>query len=175
MAERVLVAEKRSGSAHQAGFQPDPDAALWVLCWVGGLLGLAGLADVVLLWVPLHLGRPEWEFGTASATFDALPLATLGIGVLLAAALAKGWRKAALVGSVAALAVAVVSLGVLILFALDVPMAWKGVGEQFRSQLAKATVKTAFMGVLYIMLYAVAGWISLRRVTRAKRAEKEVA
>jgi hypothetical protein len=173
MAERVLVAEKPAGSAQKAVLAPSSDAALWVLSWVGWLLGLAGWADVVLLWVPLHMGRPEWEFGTASATFDALPLATLGIGVLLAASLARGWKKAAVVGAGASLVVALVLLAVLVLFVLDVPMAWKGVGEQFRSQLVKATVKTAFMGVLYISLYAVAGWFTLRRVARARRAERE--
>ena len=175
MAERVLVNEKSSGSASKVAFEASPDRAAWLLCWIGGLLGLAGLVDVLLLWIPAHLGQPEWEFGTVSSTFDALPLATIGYGILVAAAVSKGWKRTVWVGAVAGLVLAVVLFAALVLFALDVPMAWKGVGDAYRSALGKTVLKTAFMGVLYITLYAVTGWITLRRVTRAKRAEREVA
>jgi hypothetical protein len=93
MSKRVLVGEKPPSAAPRVVVEPSPDQALWLLCWIGGLLALAGWVDVLLLWIPLHLGRPEWEFGTVSSTFDALPLATIGLAILIAAAVAKGRRR----------------------------------------------------------------------------------
>ena len=172
MPDRILV-EESAAPVRELVVEPGPDQALWLLCWIGGLLALAGWMDVLLLWIPSNFGRPEWEFGTVSSTFDALPLGTIGVAILIAAAVARGWRRMILVGGVASLVMAVVLVAALVLFALDVPLAWKGVADAYRSALKKAMFKTAILGVIYITLYAVTGVVTLRRVTGARRAKRE--
>jgi hypothetical protein len=124
--------------------------------------------DVLLLWFPLRFGTAEWEFGTASSTFDALPLGTIGFALLAAAAVAKGWRWASAVAGWVALGLAFVLLAVLLLFALDAPLAWKGVTAAYLPVLKKAMFKTVVSAVAYIGLYAVTGVLTLRLAQRFK-------
>src|SRR5689334_14868275 len=84
------------GSRVAAGERLEPvraaDAARRVLGAAGLVLAIVGWTDWALLWVPLRFGVVEWEFGTISQSFDALPLATIGTAALVAAALNGGWR-----------------------------------------------------------------------------------
>ena len=92
---------------------------------IGGIvLSLAGWADVLLFYWPSRFGESEWEFGVISQTIDALPLPTLGM-VLLAVALRAMSERRALAG-IAVFACSLVALGLLgllVIFALDVPVA----------------------------------------------------
>ena len=167
MPERVLVEGPEAAPQRKLVVEPSPDDALRLLIWVGACLALAGWMDVLLLWIPTHFGRPEWEFGTVSAMFDALPLGTLGVALLIAAGVARGWRRVVLVSGVAALVLAFVLVAALVLFALDVPLAWKGVAESYRPTLKKAMFKTGVLAAIYITMYSVVGWLALRRVKRS--------
>jgi hypothetical protein len=134
---------------------------------VGLLLGAVGWLDIVMLWLPAHIGRAEWEFGTISATFDALPLATLGLGLLLAGSLAAGWMGRIKALGWFALGVLVLLLAVLVLYGLDVPLAWKGVAPAALPMLKRAMAKTLALALAYLVVYGLFGWIARRRVREA--------
>lgn len=44
---------------------------------------MVGLAEMALTALPLRLGVPEWEFGTAASLFSSLPMLTIGAATLL--------------------------------------------------------------------------------------------
>jgi hypothetical protein len=146
---------------------PNLDDALRVLTWVGGLLGIAGFIDVVLLWVPPAFGRPEWEFGTVGATFDALPLFTLGMTVLVVASLARGWRWGVVAAGVGSAVAVLVLLAALVLWLLNAPLAWKGVAPDVRPALLKVMFKTVAMASIYLGLFGFVGVMAWRRVRRS--------
>ncbi len=133
----------------------------------GLLLGIVGWLDVLLLWVPAHFGTPEWEFGTSSSTFDALPLATLGLAFAIAGALAEGWRVRLKVLGWFTAVVLLLLLVVLGLFLLDVPLAWKGVPPANLSTLKRAIAKTVVLAVAYLVTYGLFGLTVLRRLRAA--------
>ena len=134
---------------------------------VGLFLGAIGWFDLVMLWLPGHFGRAEWEFGTISATFDALPLATLGVGLLLAGMLATGWMTRLKALGWSCLGIVVVLLAVLVLYGLDVPLAWKGVAPAALPMLKRAMAKTVVLALAYLFVYGFFGWTALRRVRDA--------
>lgn len=80
----VLVADE---GGWRKGIGPLPPPSLSdlapLLIAAGAVLAVAGWVDVGLFYRPLRFGDAEWEFGTIAQTFDAMPLATLGL-VLLA-------------------------------------------------------------------------------------------
>jgi hypothetical protein len=153
--ERVLVAgteaqpERRADQRHTGA-----DAAWRFLIWVGLALALVGWADVTLTWYPPRWASLEWELGTISSTFDALPLGTLGLAMVAAGLVARGHARAA---RVEAIVVAVITLALavmLVMFLLDVPPALRIVNPAVRAALKKSLVKTGFIAVLYIVTYA---------------------
>jgi hypothetical protein len=171
VAERVLV-RPPEGERQKLEREPNPERGWWVVAVAGLVLGAIGWLDVLLLWIPPHFGRGEWEFGTVSATFDALPLATVGLALALAGAVALGWSLRIQVAGWFAAVVSVLLLAALVLFLLDVPLAWKGVGAVNRPPLMRAMGKTFVLAIGYIAMYAVTGWWVLRRVSRPPRAQR---
>jgi hypothetical protein len=73
---------------------------------------------------------------------------------------------------VASALMALVLVAALVLFGLDVPLAWKGVAAQYRGALEKAMLKTGVLAAIYVALYTVMGLMAWRRATRAVRAER---
>ena len=171
MADHVLVSGSEAKRA-KVMREPNPQLGWRVVAVAGLVLGVIGWLDVLLLWVPLHLGRSEWEFGTVSATFDALPLATIGCALVLAGALASGWNVRLRVVGWFAAAVSVLLLAALMLFLLDVPLAWKGVGLINRPPLIRAVAKTCVLAVAYVAVYVATGFWVLRRVMRPPRVQR---
>jgi hypothetical protein len=162
VAERILVQDE---GAPPPVVEPSPDLGLKLLCWLGGLLGTAGFIDVALLWVPMRFGRAEWEFGTVSAMFDALPLMTISVIILAAAAIARGTKWGLIAAGVGSAVITLVLLAALILWLLNAPLAWKGVNVEVRPVLKKSMVKTLMMAGIYLTLYsttALYAWRTLR-------------
>ena len=121
---------------------------------------LVGGLDVALAWYPLNLGNPEWEFGTISATFDRLPLVTMGLIFLVGSGVARGtrWlvRGVALVMVVAGVTILLAA----ILYATDVPLALDAAPNPVvQLGLRRAIAKTAGQGVLYPVAYV---WVGIR-------------
>ena len=50
-----------------------PPVAWDLLGWLGFALFVVGGADFLLTWFPERFGNPEWEFGTITASLNAMP------------------------------------------------------------------------------------------------------
>lgn len=79
-------AEGRTAGTYErrsSGLEWGPLAGLAVV------FALVSLFDIGLTFVPLGFGSAEWEFGTATAVLNNLPLAVVGIGLLAVAGLGR--------------------------------------------------------------------------------------
>ena len=147
----------RSGRAPAAG-PPVARAPLTVLALA---LAIVGVADVALVWYPLDVGNPQWEFTTITRTFNGLALATIGIGGLVA--LAIGSRRRGLTGVLSLVStlatLAIVAAGALYLLAI--PVALGAAPAALAESLALAIGKTLLYIVVYLAVYGfltVYGW-----------------
>ncbi len=156
------------GQADNRGRTATPDVAYswrWI-GWFSLVLTIAALGDWLLAWIPLHLGSPEWEFGTVVASFSGLPLATMGFAGLLASSVARGIRWQMRAVSAAVLLWTAFILGALVLFLLDVPVALGAVEGPARLGIVKAIIKTIMLGSLFSATYIIAAVGALRRAAR---------
>lgn len=132
----------------------------------GLILGLIGWIDVLLLWYPFRLGDAEWEFGTVSATFDALPLATIGlVAVAVAAKVAAGPGVRKLVAGFAIVA-AVALLAAAVLFGLSFVQGWGNIPDEASWMLIRAGVKGTLFAMAYTGLYL---WLALMLLRSSRR------
>jgi len=132
--------------------RPSADPAIgWnLLLVVGWLFVIVGLLNIALLWWPLQMGNPEYEFASVAATLDSLPLPTMGLAFVLAASRASGLATSAKVGMVIAVVVAVLVVLAAVLYALAVPLALKAVKEgPIRLGIMKSILKVSAQAVLY--------------------------
>lgn len=167
MTERVLVQQERRRAVE---VEPPAAQTAWMWAgWFGLVLALAGLTDLVLLWIPVQLGVPEWEFATAVSTTSSLPLTTIGVAGILASAAWRGTRWLLWVVGVVLAVAAVTVAAVLLLFVTDVPLAWNASEGPARLGIIKATVKTVVLAVLFGSAYAAGAVWSLRLVTGKAR------
>jgi hypothetical protein len=141
----------------------------WRIAAVAGLVfGIAGWTDALLLWYPLGFGNPEWEFATASSTFDAIPLGTIGLVALLAGCIGLGGRKRVLGVSALFAVIAVALFAVYVLFALSVTVAWGAIDPGMRVVLIRAVTKTSVLAFAYIFLYGWLAWIGRQSFIQLK-------
>ena len=126
----------------------------WRLAGVAGwVFALIGWTDVLLLWYPVRIGRPDWEFATVSGAFDALPLATIG-AVLIAAGLhAGGARITRRLFATALILVVLAMCAALVLFGLSFATGFGAVETETRWILIRAGVKTSIAACAYVVLY----------------------
>jgi hypothetical protein len=138
-----------------------------VLGWFGALLAFVGFADVLLVWYPLGLGNPGWEFGAVDQTFSALPLLSMGLAGMLAAAVASGsrWRVRMLATAMILLGVTLLS-AYLALYLLNVPIALQMVPPEVAIGVKKAVVKTSIMAAAFPGAYLVAAFVALRLTSK---------
>ena len=129
----------------------------------GLVLAAVGIVDIGLAWWPLRFGVGEWEFGTASRTFDSLALGTTGFVLLTVAASIERRVWALRTLAVAATVACVALLGVLMLYGLNAPIALGAITEQARPLLKQAMLRTLCFAGLYITLYGWLGWFTWRR------------
>ena len=161
----------------QGGKRPDPppfagspDRAWKWIGWLSLVLALAGLGDLVLVFVPPSFGVAEWEFGTAASVFAGLPLVTIGLAGLLGSALARGKRRQVIAISVVLVLFALVLGGLLLVFVTDVPLAMRAVQGDVLIGVRRAVVKTLLFGVLFSGSYFIAAIGALRAIRRPKGA-----
>lgn len=151
----ILMSERDGSGAAQPRVRPAP----WPFIMGSGIiLGLIGWVDVLLLWYPIRFGDAEWEFGTVSATFDALPLATIGlVAVAVAARIASGpvVRKTVAGFAIVAVGIFVVAY---ILFVLSFLQGWANIPEQASWMLVRAGAKASLYAFAYTVLYV---WLAV--------------
>ena len=144
-------------------------AALWRLTAAVGLaMAVVGWTDVGLLWYPLHLGDPEWEFGTISACLDGMPLGTIGLGLLAAGAIGCGWRWPTRAIAVASGLVTVGTFTIAVIYLLDVPVALRGTAPPVRTAIEKAMLKAGVFSMTYLLFYTWLAWFLWRRTRLVK-------
>lgn len=158
----VLVLNSRPKAAKAAAVPSTLDSARAALGGMGIALALVGWIDWALLWFPLQFGTVEWEFGTISSSFDALPLATIGTAAIVIAALAGAWRRTLLVIGVLSMLAAVSFVLVFGIYLLDVPVLLQGAVEAVRGVMMKAIIKTSSYALLYTATYAWLGVLCVR-------------
>jgi hypothetical protein len=148
---------------------PSPTVGWELLAWVAGAFVVVGLTDLLLGWIPVRLGNPEWEFGTVSRTLDNLPITLLGLALLHASVAARGIDWALRATSLLALVLAGILLVGLVVYALDLPLAFRVVTDPAaRSGLERAVVKALVQGTLYPTVLLTIGIKGIRQTVRAR-------
>jgi len=158
----VLIKEPRGGAPKK----PVQDFLLgWsLLLWLGWLFILVGILNLILVWVPLQLGTPEYEFASVASSFDSLPLPTMGLILALAASRAKGLALSGRVVVVIAMVLGLMVLVGLVLYWLNVPLALKAVVDPMpRLGIKKSILKVSAQGILYPIMLGGAIWIATRK------------
>ena len=163
----TLVRPMGGGSQVQKSGDPvassgESDSASWQLLGALGLaLSIVGAIDVGLAWYPLAFNAPEWEFGTITATFDGLPVLTMGLCLVFAGALHGGSRRARVVlrAIFGVLGVSLIAAG--LLYASVMPLALRALSDPaVEVGLYRAMVKTVAQAITYPTLCL---WIAFRR------------
>jgi hypothetical protein len=138
---------------------------IWkILSGVGLAFLIGGGIDLALGLYPLSFGTPEWEFAAVGNFLNRLPLAALGVTLLLASALArgKGWTSLLWASLLLLLAVVVFVFGVLYGTALPVILRGAPQGldpEVVRKAVAKAVAQSGlyFLAFFAVSIYAIRG------------------
>ena len=122
-----------------------------LLLAVGWLFVLVGLLNIVLIWIPVRFGSPEYEFASVAASLDSLPLPTMGLVFALAASRALGRPTGAKIIVVLTLVMAALILVGAVLYWLNVPLALQALKNAPAPRLGiiKSTVKVSAQAVLY--------------------------
>lgn len=168
-APRIHVPPSSDASKTGRRTVPSPSVGWELLGWMGLAFFLIGALDLAMGWLPLRFGNPEWEFGTVSRTFDNLPITALGLTLLLASAAARGVDWAIRATGLIALLLALFLFAGFVIYLLDVPVAFRAVGESAaRSGLKRAVTKALVQGLLYPIVLAAVG-IKGIRLTLAPR------
>ena len=164
---QVLAPHEARGG--QPAPRPRPELVGRAL-WIGFvLLAVVALIDLVLLWVPVRFGNPDWEFGTFTQTVDSLPLLSMMTLGLVVVGLSRGsqTRLRLLAAWCAAVVLAIVAI--VVLYLLNVPLIWqRAASPELATVLRKAIVKMVVLATLYVTLYGSLGALCLRGVRNFK-------
>ena len=122
-----------------------------VLAGLGGAFGLVALLDIVLTFVPIGFGSAEWEFATATAVMNNLPVAVVGIGLVAVAGLGRRVPTLVTLASVVASALVVLILGLTVMFGRHVGAAVASVTDPIlRQGLYESIIRTGVQLVAYL-------------------------
>lgn len=123
MSERKVLAGKGGDRKRLEDRSPSPGQAWLIVGGLGLALGFVGSLDLVLLFFPPRFGNAEWEFASISAGLNGLPVLALGLGLVVAAGVARGNRSVVRVGAVVFGVLGVVIIGLAAVYLLTVPIA----------------------------------------------------
>lgn len=133
---------------------------------VGAALVFVALVDVAIVWTPLRLGTPGWEFATISRTFTNVPMTAIG-WVLIAFGVVRHpdrhvfWTRG--VGAAFA-AMALILLGMGAVYALSVPAVVREATPGVTDALKRALLKTGTEIVVYTTVFGFVGVMLWRGV-----------
>jgi hypothetical protein len=132
----------------------------WSILFGAGIaFATIGFTDVLLLWYPLRFGSLDWEFATLAGTFDALPLATIGIVMVGVGAVALEKARTAFVLSLLSLGLCVALAAAAGLFVLAVLAGMSAVDPAVEMQFRRAVMKTSVLAFLYVSFYGWLAWV----------------
>jgi hypothetical protein len=161
--KRVLLGDE---PLQRPPLQEAPDFGWYLIGWIGLVFAIVGGFDLLLIWYPLNLASPEWEFGTVSAMLDGLPVPTLGFVLLLGAGVARGQRWLVRTMAIVLIVFALVIVAAAFLYATVVPMALQSIPDPaILTGLKKAIAKSSVQAVVYPFAYiwiAVKAWVHSR-------------
>ena len=125
------------------------------------------LIDISLGWYPLRFGRPEWEFGTISATINGLAIPSLALYLILGSAIALERPTLAKAVGIVMVVLALILLALVILYLTNVPIALKATQANAlaHSGIKKAAVKALVFFTGYEILFVLGALKALRRRT----------
>ena len=166
MREPVIVAQSSDNRV------VTDSAAGWSYLFVLGMgLSVVGFIDVSLLFIPAYWASLEWEYGTVSGMFDAMPLLAIGIGMMTAASVANDWVWSRRLMVTVTLLLTVLLVVLSLVFALDVPAILRTAPDQGSKDVLKmSAVKTGLMALTYTVLYLALGVWTWRRLRVKKGA-----
>jgi hypothetical protein len=119
----------------------------WVLLAVGGI-------DNLLLFVPSRFGDLAWEFGTASALFNGLPVPALGVALIAAGSIALERPAGVMTACLWSGIMTLVLLGATVFYLLNVPVALKATTEAGpRLALTNSMAKACVSALAYLTLH----------------------
>lgn len=139
-----------------------------VLMLIGAAFALVGVVDLGLRWIPTRLGTPGWEFVAVSETFTNLPMATVGLALLVYGLLRHPERHAVWgrVGAGVCAVVALVLIGMGFLYVTAVPAVARQASEQATEALVRAVIKNGAEILVYPAVFAMMSVILWRGVER---------
>lgn len=162
-AQRVLVRDKAERGGRFV-FRDREATSASLLMALGAAFAIVGLVDLALLWRPLALGNPVWEFGTVSGTFDNVPIGALGI-TLVTFGLIRHPRRSAVWLRVAAALFGVVTLGLLglgVVYALATPAVLTQAAPQTMVVLRGTILKNVVELIAYVLAFGVMTLVAWR-------------
>lgn len=128
-----------------------------ILAALGGAFTLVSLLDIALTFYPLQLGSAEWEFGTATAVMNNLPLAVVGLGLVAVAGLGRRVPALVNVATIVAALLIVLVLILAVMFGRNLGQAMSSVTDPLlRQGLQESIIRTAVQLVAYL---AALGWL----------------
>lgn len=161
------TASKSNGPAASPGRR---NRAAWsALGWFGLMLIMVGLTDILLTWLPLGFGTPEWEFGTVAASYASIPLFAMGLAALLASALGSGRRWVVLSTAALLIVSSLLMAGSTSLFLLNVPIALNLAPAEVMLGIKKTIAKTLVLGTLFPVTFLIAAIVAIRASNRKTR------
>ncbi len=136
-----------------------------LLGWLGLAFLIMSLIDLALGWYPVEFGRPEWEFGTISASIAGLAIPTLALYLMLGSAIARERTDIAR-GIAIVMIILAISLAVLaILYLTSVPLALRAVAANplIHLGMKKSVFKSLMLFTGYEALYILGAFKGLRK------------
>ncbi len=133
---------------------------------VGAALVFVALVDVAIVWTPLRLGTPGWEFATISRTFTNVPMTAIG-WVLVAFGVVRHpdrhvfWTRGV---AAAFAAMALILLGMGAVYALSLPAVVREATPGVTDALKRALLKTGTEIVVYSTVFGLVSVILWRGV-----------
>jgi hypothetical protein len=168
---RILIREddkhaQRVRGAHLAA----PERAWGVVGRLGLLVGIVGLAGILLEWYPAGADGVGATFPAIVASMADLPVASLGLLAYLAAAIAQRRRRMTRRAAIVNLAVAAVVLLLMLAFGALAPDVYALAAAPSRLGLRKVVLKTALFGLGFGFIHLAAA-LGAWRLSRTSAAD----
>jgi hypothetical protein len=157
--------EPRRGASPEATGAAALDTVWRVLALVGIALAAAAVATVLPAWLTPRFGDADWELGTMADMAAVLPLLAIGLGGCLVAAVGLRRRRALLALGIGFVALGVVTIACLLLFAPTAMLAVRnaqGGPPALALGLQRVVARTVWSDLVGIVGCAAAAMAALR-------------